>query len=49
MTLTLRQLRAWLDLTDRVDRFEQAKHMMTTAVGAQGSKQDRDNMLKELL
>ena len=48
MTLTPRQLAAWLEFTDRLDRIDRANHLVISAVGAQGDKQTLDKVLKEL-
>jgi hypothetical protein len=48
MTLTPRQLAAWLEFTDKLDRIDRANQLVTAAIGAQGDKQSIDKMLKEL-
>lgn len=48
MTLTPRQIAAWLELTGRVDRIERANQLVISAVGAQGDKTSIDKVLKEL-
>jgi len=48
MTLTPRQLFAWLDLTGRVDKIDRANQLVISAVGAQGDKTSIDKVLKEL-
>lgn len=48
MTLTPRQIVAWLDLSDRLDRLDRANDLMIAAVGAQGDKKTLDKVLKEL-
>jgi hypothetical protein len=49
MTLTWRQIVAYLEFTDKLDRIERANDLIVTAVGAQGDKQALDKMLKELV
>jgi hypothetical protein len=49
MTLTWRQIVAYLEFTDKLDRVERANDLVVTAVGAQGDKQALDKMLKELV
>ena len=48
MTLTPRQLVAYLQFSDKVDRIERADDLMIAAVGAQGDKQGVEKMLKSL-
>ena len=48
MTLTWRQVEAYLTFANKLDRIERADDLMVTAVGAQGDKQALDKMLKEL-
>ena len=48
MTLTPRQIVAWLEFGDRLDRVDRANHLVISAVGAQGDKQTLDKMFKEL-
>ena len=48
MTLTPRQIVAWLEFGDRLDRIERANQLVISAVGAQGDKQTLDKVLKEL-
>lgn len=48
MTLTPRQLAAWLEFSDKIDRIDRANALVISAVGAQGDKQALDKMLKEL-
>jgi hypothetical protein len=48
MTLTPRQIAAWLEFFDRLDRNEQANALVTAAIGAQGNQQAIDKRLKEL-
>ena len=48
MTLTPRQLAAWLEFTDKLERIDRANTLVISAVGAQGDKQALDKVLKEL-
>ena len=48
MMLTPRQLWAWLELTDKLDRIDQKKRLVISAIGAQGDKQAIEKTLKEL-
>lgn len=48
MTLTPRQIAAWLEFGDRLDRIDRANHLVISAVGAHGDKQTLDKVLKEL-
>jgi len=48
MTLTPRQIAAWLEFSDRLDRVDRANTVVTTAIGAQGDKQAIDKVVKEL-
>jgi hypothetical protein len=48
MTLTPRQIVAWLEFSDRLDRIDRANRLAISAVGAQGDKQTLDKMFKEL-
>ena len=48
MTLTPRQIVAWLEFGDKLDRIERANQLVISAVGAQGDKQTLDKVLKEL-
>lgn len=48
MTLTPRQIMAYLEFCDRLDRVERQTDLMISAVGAQGDKKTLDKMLKEL-
>lgn len=47
MSLSPRQLAAYLEFSDRLDRIERADALVVSAVGAQGDKTHIDKMLKE--
>jgi hypothetical protein len=48
MTLTLRQIAAYLEFSDRLDQADRANALVISAVGAQGDKQAIEKALKEL-
>jgi hypothetical protein len=48
MTLTPRQIAAYLEFSEKLDRAERADVLMVTAIGAQGDKQAIEKTLKEL-
>jgi hypothetical protein len=48
MTLTPRQISAWLEFSDKLDRLDRANALAVTAVGAQGDHKAIEKMLKEL-
>lgn len=48
MTLTPRQIAAYLEFGHRLDRIERANDLMMTAIGAQGDKKAIEKTLKEL-
>jgi hypothetical protein len=48
MTLTPRQIAAYLEFIQKVDRIERADALMIAAIGAQGDKQAIEKTLKEL-
>ena len=48
MTLTWRQIAAYLELNDKLDRIERANDLLITAVGAQGDQKTLDKTLKDL-
>jgi hypothetical protein len=48
MTLTPRQITAYLDFIERLDTLDRAADLMVTAVGAQGDQKAFDKMLKQL-
>ena len=48
MSLTPRQIAAYLDFNERLDALERAGDLMVAAVGAQGDQKALDKMLKQL-
>jgi hypothetical protein len=48
MTLTPRQVAAYLDFNVRLDKLKRADDLVIAGVGAQGDKAAFDKMLKEL-
>ena len=48
MTLTPRQIWAYLEFSDRLDRIERAGALWVAAIGAQGDKKTIEKTLKEL-
>lgn len=48
MTLSPRQIFAWLDLSDKLDRIDRANDIVVAAIGAQGDKKTLDKVMKEL-
>jgi hypothetical protein len=48
MTLTPRQIAAYLEFGERLDRIEQANDLTITAIGAQGDKKAIEKTIKEL-
>jgi len=48
MMLTPRQIAAWLEFSDKLDRIDRMNDLVVTAAGAQGDKQTLDKVLKEL-
>jgi hypothetical protein len=48
MTLSPRQIYAWLDLNDKIDNMEHAASMVVTAVAAQGDKAAIEKTHREL-
>ena len=48
MTLTPRQIAAYLEFSQQLDRMERADALMIAAVGAQGDKQAIEKTLKQL-
>jgi len=48
MTLTPRQMDAWLEFSDKLDRIDRAHALTISMVGAQGDKQTFEKVLKEL-
>jgi hypothetical protein len=48
MMLTPRQIAAYLEFSDKLDRIEQANDLMITAMGAQGDGKAIEETIKEL-
>jgi hypothetical protein len=48
MTLSPRQIAAYLEFGDRLDRVERANALVVAATGAQGDQKGIDTMLREL-
>jgi len=48
MTLTPRQITAYLEFNARLDRSEQANDLMIAAIGAQGDSKGIEKTIKEL-
>ena len=48
MMLTPRQIAAYLEFSDELDRIERADALMITAIGAQGDKQAIEKTLKDI-
>jgi hypothetical protein len=48
MSLTPRQIDAYLRLSEQLDRFEQAKALGVAALGAQGDTKEIQKTLREL-
>jgi hypothetical protein len=48
MTLTPRQIAAYLEFSDKLDRIERANALVDAHIGAQGDKQMIEKRLKEL-
>jgi hypothetical protein len=48
MNLTPRQLAAYLEFGERIDRMERANDLAITAIGAQGDKNAIEKTIKEL-
>ncbi len=48
MNLTPRQMMAYLEFSDTLDRIERAKGLMVARIGAQGDQKAVDKALKEL-
>ena len=48
MMLTPRQIAAYLEFSDKLDRIERADTLMLMAIGAQGDKQAIERTLKEI-
>jgi len=48
MTLTPRQIAAYLEFTDKLDRIDRANDLAITAVGAQGDQKAIEKTLRGL-
>lgn len=48
MMLTPRQLAAWLEFSDKLDRVDRANALAIAATGAQGDQKALDKLLREL-
>jgi hypothetical protein len=48
MTLTPRQITAYLEFSDKLDRIEHANKLIVAAIGAQGDQKAIEKTLKEL-
>lgn len=48
MSLSPRQITAYLEFNDHLDRIEWASALMIAAIGAHGDKQAVEKLLKEL-
>jgi hypothetical protein len=48
MTLTPRQIAAYLEFSSKLDRMEQADALAITAIGAQGDEKTIKQTLKEM-
>ena len=48
MTLTPRQILAYLDFSQKLDRAELSNELMITAVGSQGDGKTIDKVIKDL-
>ena len=48
MTLTPRQIAAYLEFTDRLDRIDRTADLAIAAIGAQGDQKALQKMLKDL-
>ena len=48
MTLTPRQIAAYLEFSDKLDRIERANALTVAAVGAQGDNRAIEKTLKEI-
>jgi hypothetical protein len=48
MMLTPRQIDAYLEFSDKLDRIERANNLQIIAIGAQGNKEAIEKRLKEL-
>jgi hypothetical protein len=48
MTLSPRQIAAYLEFSDKLDRIDRMNDLVITAAGAQGDKNTLDKVMKEL-
>jgi hypothetical protein len=48
MTMTWREIVAWLEFSDKLDRLDRANDLVITAIGAQGDKHAIEKRLKDL-
>ena len=48
MTLSPRQIAAYLEFSDRLDRIERANALVISAIGAQGDQKAIDKVIREL-
>jgi hypothetical protein len=48
MRLTPRQIAAYLEFSDRLDRIERANALVISAIGAQGDQKAIDKAVREL-
>jgi hypothetical protein len=49
MTLTPRQIAAYLEFSDKVERSERADALLIAAIGAQGDSETIEKMRKEII
>jgi hypothetical protein len=49
MMLTPRQIAAYLEFSEKLDRIERAEALTIAAIGAQGDKQAIEKTLKEMI
>jgi hypothetical protein len=48
MTLTPRQIAAYLEFSDKLDRIERANNLMIAAIGAQGDSKAIEKAIKDI-
>jgi len=48
MTLTPRQIAAYLEFNDKLDRIDRAHALVVAAIGAQGDQKTVERVIKEL-
>jgi hypothetical protein len=48
MSLSPRQIAAYLEFSDRLDRIERANALVIAAIGAQGDQKAIDKVIREL-